>query len=77
MEVDIQIGKDGYEKVLDEIITRLKKKQSLRIKVNKPLIEGRMKEHTREIAEKVAFETGTEIKMVKGRTFVIKRVKRK
>ena len=72
----MQIGKGGYEKAIEEIITRLEKKRSHRIRVNKPLIEGKMKEYTREIAEKVASETGTLVEMVRGRTFVIKKVKK-
>ncbi|MBR9681360.1 MAG: hypothetical protein GOV00_01015 [Candidatus Altiarchaeota archaeon] len=74
MEVDLQIGKAGLEKAIEEIKSRLKHKRSLRIKVNKPLIEGRMKEYTRDIAEKVASETCTKLEMVRGRTFVIKKV---
>lgn len=76
VESDLQIGKDGYEKALDEIKMRLEKYRTLRIKVNKPLIEGRMKEYTRKIADKVAAATESTVEMVKGRTFIIKKIKK-
>ena len=73
----MQIGKNGFEKALPEIKARLEKKPVLRIKVNKPLVEGRMRDFTQEIAEMVSAETGTKIEMVRGRTFVIRKVKKK
>ncbi len=70
----MQIGKEGLEKSLPEIKNRLKKRKMLRIKINKPLIDGRMKAYTRKIAEAVASKTNSRIEMVRGRTFVIKKV---
>ena len=73
MQADIHIGKQGYRQVVPEIKARLEKKGEVRIKVNRPLIAGRMKAFTKEVAQQVAGEVGAEISMVRGRTFVLKR----
>lgn len=74
MRADIHIGKQGYEKAVPEIKQRLKQKKELRVKVNRPLISGRMKKFTQEVAEKVATEVGAKVSMVRGRTFVLTKV---
>lgn len=73
MDATLHIGKDGLEKVVDEVDDQLEARGEIKIKVNPSIIEGRMKKFTENMARKLADQVDAEIVWVKGRTMVLRR----
>ena len=73
MDVTLKIGKDGVDKIVNQADNQLKQRKEIKIKINSPLVKGRMSEFTRSIANDLAQKTKSSIVWVKGRTFVLRR----
>ncbi len=73
MEATIKIGKSGVDKIVEETKLQLKVRKEIKIKVNRPMVEGRMSVFTKEIAEDLAKKTDSKILWIKGRTFILRR----
>lgn len=70
IEPALQIGKSGIEAVVDELRTQLKNKKLIKVKfLRTALHEG----NKREMAEKLADMTGSELIEVRGNTAVFRR----
>jgi RNA-binding protein YhbY len=72
LEPTLFIGKSKIDKVVEEAKKQLDARAEIKVKVNSPLIEGRMSEFTKKIAEELAQKTGSEVLWVRGRTFVLR-----
>jgi len=73
VEATLKVGKAGVDKIIEEVKTQLKAKKEIKIKVNRPMVDGRMSEFTKEIAKEIAEKTKSKIIWVKGRTFILRR----
>ena len=71
----LNIGKSGLEAVAEEARHQLKKHGTVKFRINKPLVEGRMKEQAEKMAKELAGRLGAEVVDVRGRTFTLKRCK--
>jgi RNA-binding protein YhbY len=72
MEPTLFIGKSKIEKVVKEAKKQLDARDEIKVKVNQPLIEGRMSEFTKKVADELSQKTDSKVLWVKGRTFVLR-----
>ncbi|MBR9689513.1 MAG: YhbY family RNA-binding protein [Candidatus Altiarchaeota archaeon] len=72
MGITLFVGKAGVDAIVEEAKSQLKSKKEIKVKVNPPIIEGRMHEFARKIADELAEKTNSKVLWVKGRTFVLK-----
>lgn len=71
MEVTLRVGKDGLDSIVQEARDQLESRDRIKVKVNQPLVEGRMRDFTEGVAEELAVKTDARVVWVKGRTFVL------
>jgi len=71
MEVTLRVGKSGLERIVEEAKDQLEARKKIKVRVNQPMVEGRMGEFTGKMANKLAGETGARVVRVRGRTFIL------
>jgi RNA-binding protein YhbY len=74
VEATLHVGKEGLDKIVGEARDQLEARNRIKVRVNRPMVQGRMKDSARDLAEELAIKTGSRVVDVRGRTFILEKI---